>query len=265
MGQRVPFHRIPGLTPKQQQQLDRNFQEAAAQLDAGVGRVKVPYHRIPGFTEQQQRQIDRNFAELECTGGGGTPLTTINTSDTFSVAVANIGGTNTDALLGGAPSLWTATPGDNWPTNVTAGTLTSPVTGAGVHTINVELASTIQAVQWTLAQAIANNRIIGLNTRWVDINNYYTMEFYRASLGVQEIYITKNVAGVSTTLAGPYAHIAVVGDILKFTANGTALEVFLNGVSILTATDSDLTTGTRAGIYALGDNASKVTNFLAYT
>lgn len=260
----VPYPRVAGIPSEAQRQLRSNFEAVVKALQEGTT-VDVPFPKISGLPPEAQRQILRNFQDLKCDCAGGVPLTTVNTSDTFSVPTGNVAGNNTDALLGGAPSLWTATPADNWPSNVTAGTMASPVTGTSttIHTINVELANTDQSVQFTLAQTLANSRIIGLNTRWVDINNYYTMEFFRASAGVQELYITKNVAGTPTTLAGPYAHIAAVGDVLRFTVLGSDLKVYLNGALILSATDTSLTTGTRAGVYALGDNAAKVTNFIA--
>lgn len=49
---------------------------------------------------------------------------------------------------------------------------------------------------------------------------------------------------------------------LKMVCNGTAIALWVNGSSLLTATDGDLTTGNKAGLYnGSGSNASRWDNF----
>lgn len=263
----VPYPKVAGLPPEAQRQLRSNFEAVVKALQEGTT-VDVPFPKIAGLPPEAQRQILRNFQDLECNCPGTGAVDTINTSDTFTASVANVGGNNTDVGLGGAASLWTATPADNWPTNVTAGLLATPVTGTStaVHTLTVDTTVTDHAAQLVVAASLANNRVVGLIGRYLDINNYYSFEFLRISAGVQELRLSKVVAGVTTLYLGGvgYSHIAVVGDVMRFDVVGSALTGSLNGAPILTFTDPDLATGTKAGVYALGDNACKVDNFITY-
>lgn len=70
--------------------------------------------------------------------------------------------------------------------------------------------------------------------------------YYGSTSGGTGTFIVKYVAGAATTLASN-ATDGVAGDIMRLQVTGSALRLFRNGVSELTATDSAITSG-RAGI-----------------
>lgn len=80
--------------------------------------------------------------------------------------------------------------------------------------------------------------------RCSDVSNFYAAFF--DSSGSTQIY--KVVAGTATTLGATSSHTATAGDVLGFTTIGSTLTMYINSVSHLVRTDTDLTTGTKCGL-----------------
>ena len=76
----------------------------------------------------------------------------------------------------------------------------------------------------------------------------------------QFLFLQKRVAGVQTTLASTNSYVFQSGDVMRLDVYGTTLRCLINGVVKLTATDSDLSSGSPgiSGLYATqtttGDN-----------
>ena len=82
--------------------------------------------------------------------------------------------------------------------------------------------------------------------------------------GTQTVSIFKNVAGVNNTLAGPVAITVANGDVFKFTAVGTQLTGYRNGVQVCSAVDGSIVSG-KPGLSIFSNPATDVqlTNFSA--
>lgn len=90
------------------------------------------------------------------------------------------------------------------------------------------------------------------------------VSYYEASISANNpaIFLTKfNINGSSATLASLSAFPFVSPVYFKFVVQGNVLTVFINGVQVLTATDSDLTTG-QVGFLTTGGDIS---TFLSQT
>lgn len=85
-------------------------------------------------------------------------------------------------------------------------------------------------------------RYFGVVGRCVDNNNYYLAQSDSAA---SSIY--KKVAGSFTQLAN-FGTAMATNDQLQLRCNGTTIELLVNGTTVLSTTDSSLTTGTRCGI-----------------
>jgi hypothetical protein len=69
--------------------------------------------------------------------------------------------------------------------------------------------------------------------------------------GGSDTAISKWISGTQTVLSTDNAITVGAGDTILFTVNGAALEVFINGVSVLTATDGSIASGqTGMGLYS---------------
>lgn len=123
----------------------------------------------------------------------------------------------------------------------------SAVTGAqacavidsGITDVRVKVTPTV----------FSSNRYIGVVGRCVDDSNYYLAQADTAS---SSLY--KKVAGAFTQLGG-FGAAAVAGDVLELRCVGTTISLYLNGSSLISVTDSSLTTGTKCGI-RIGSSAT---------
>lgn len=70
------------------------------------------------------------------------------------------------------------------------------------------------------------------------------------------VYIGKRVTGTDTIIAGPYNTSWSFPEPVKLTVNGSNLEVFKSGVSVLTVSDSAITGNLYCGIMAYRDNGT---------
>ncbi|MDN4525313.1 chitobiase/beta-hexosaminidase C-terminal domain-containing protein [Fictibacillus fluitans] len=150
-----------------------------------------------------------------------------------------------------ASVLGSATTGQAW--NVTAGTwgisgnqMTTPGANAAAWvdagTSNVKVSAILQAAADS-----------GLLLRFKNDNNYFRIVRVASS-----VYFQKKVDGTMNTVQIISSSLAV-GDKLSVVANGPAIEVFKNDVSIFTTTDASFLDSTKHGITAL--NASKFDDF----
>jgi hypothetical protein len=76
-------------------------------------------------------------------------------------------------------------------------------------------------------------------------NTMYYGGATNGSFGTSVFQIKKRVAGTITSFVST-THVYAAGDVIRLAVQGTALTLYLNGVSILTATDSSIASG-RAG------------------
>lgn len=172
-------------------------------------------------------------------------------TDDFERASADTLGTTDDgkawALLdiGSNPSVW----GPNGD-----GTASLKTASSSYQSVVADGLASDGTVTATIATVGANNeRWGGIVIRALDERNYlYVSE---TSSTDQRIMLRERVDGSSNNLAGP-ATALQSGDVLDVTVNGTAIEVSLNGDSILTATSSNFTGETRHGFYAASGTVS---------
>lgn len=181
----------------------------------------LPIVQRPGFADD----FDRPSANTLGTTDDGKEWTLLDIGSNASVWGPNGDGT---ASLKTASSSYQAVVADGLAAD---GTLTAQVATVGAN----------------------DERWGGLAIRALDESNYiYISETASAD---QRIMLRERVDGSSNNLAGPAAALQS-GDVLDVTVNGTAIEVFLNGTSILTATSSNFIGETRHGFYAASGTVS---------
>lgn len=120
--------------------------------------------------------------------------------------------------------------------------------GNALSTIDSGIADA--TVQVTMTAVAANSTTGGMVFRYVDNSNYWRYIDLGSADG--SVRVTKRVAGVNTDVwdSGPTA--AVVPFILKVVLDGDDIEVFLDGVSQTTITDSFNNTATKHGLFSSG-------------
>lgn len=105
----------------------------------------------------------------------------------------------------------------------------------------------------TEATVAVKSRDSGVVARWTDNNNHYLLRHSLTSPG--EVGLLKKVGGVWTTLQNVTSPINN-GDRIKLDCTGSTLVGFLNGVQVVSATDTTLT-GTRCGLWSYGASGSR--------
>jgi hypothetical protein len=171
---------------------------------------------------------------------GGGPLR----ADTFDRADSSGGlGTPSD---GG--SVWVQdTSGGGVTFGISSNKAYDPFDNNGHLVASLEASAADVSVQVTLA-AFAGQ--MGLSARVSDANNFLNV---RALAGTG-YSLFKRVAGSSTQLGSTWAGTPADGDVVKLVMSGSSLEVFVNGVSRITATDSFNSTATKHGLWAFAAN-----------
>lgn len=124
--------------------------------------------------------------------------------------------------------------------------VSTPVGSQGIATIDSGITDVRVKVT---AKAFSSNRFIGVVGRFVDGNNFYLAQ---ADTAASSLY--KKVAGSFTQL-GSFGAAAVVNDIIELRCVGTSIALYINGSSVISVTDSALTSGTLCGI-RFGTSAS---------
>jgi hypothetical protein len=165
-----------------------------------------------------------------------------------NVSVAPIFG---DDYESGSASSW-ATTGGTWSV-VTDGTKVYNQSNNAAANINAYSGlSTWQ--NYTVAAKVkadsfdANNQAgIGLVARRVDANNYYTFMYYKST---NSLKILKVVGGTTTDLVTvPFTFTLGTWYDFKAVVNGSTLEFWVNGIKLLTTTDTSFTSG-QMGLYS---------------
>lgn len=129
----------------------------------------------------------------------------------------------------------------------------SAVSGEGIATINDGLAN-FSSLEATITAKV--NGSTGVAFRYVDSANFWLV--YVNSSGNWQL-LKKVGGGFSTLSTGPAA---AVGDSLLISASGSTVNVKVNGVQQMTATDAFQSTATKKGLWVgAGGTASRFDNF----
>lgn len=118
----------------------------------------------------------------------------------------------------------------------------------------LEASSATVEVQATLSTISADG---GLCARVVDNSNYIVVA---ATAGVS-YRLFKQVAGSFTQLGSTYATSPANGDVIKLVCNGSNIEVFVGGVSRITAIEGAHSTATKHGLRCNGDQNTRYDDF----
>lgn len=123
---------------------------------------------------------------------------------------------------------------------------------AGAARAETDLASDDQYAQLDIiADGGAGNRLAVAIVRFASAEETYYRFLVRTSDGFNQIQ--KNVNGSLTNLVTGTTTALSLPDTMKFTASDTALEGFINAVSVASVSDASISGNTRCG---LGGNAS---------
>lgn len=169
-----------------------------------------------------------------------------------------------DALLAGRTTsdgnaVWTVHAGP-WGTVSNQAALTSFAGGDLFATVDAGVAN--GAVQLTLPTVDTGiSASSGLIFRFVDTSNYFFIAV-GSGLGSTHYQIWRVLAGAAT-LRQTGAALAADGDVLLVdpTGVGGGIELFVNGVSDATVSDSNLTSATEAGLYGSGTTVTRWEDF----
>lgn len=127
----------------------------------------------------------------------------------------------------------------------TSGTFAECTTNLALSMAYVEFSNTVQDMTLTWGPGAVPNTP-GLAMRAVDINNYWQVYYASATTSIA---LQKRVAGVETTVGSYNSGQPGAGDTMRVTVDsGNNWTVYINGVSRITATDSALSTATKAGV-----------------
>lgn len=231
-------------------------------------RIYVSAHTVPGgwFARVDRSNTDGTGRVLVCAGivsctatmgwlsfATGSPMTAVTIDNVERTAVGG-GYYTTDFAVDGIGAGWTADQG-SWATGSNGAYST---TGNDSDALTRDFGQADMVVRVTFA-AIPAGVGGGLYARYADSNNYYLLEIDQFS---NLFYITKRVAGTFTTIAGTSSYTFAAGDLFELSALGDTIQAtIIRGGSTwatLSATDSSLTTGTRAGIRTSYNSASGV-------
>lgn len=142
--------------------------------------------------------------------------------------------------------------GANW-TTITGKTSLNILTNAAVSTAGGNDGNYYNAVAWPndqWSQATLVDRAAGRNAVKVRVaaaaETYYAGGSDVTDFGNQQQRLWKTVAGVRTSLA-TNATLLIATDLVYVEARGTTIKLFINGVEVLSAIDSDIASG-NAGI-----------------
>lgn len=148
-------------------------------------------------------------------------------------------------------SSWVAAAG-TWGINSNRGYLAT--SSGGQETAYLESSVADVDVQVTLAVSGSD---YGVCARLTDASN----NLIGIRSGASDYRIYKRVAGSFTQLGSTVAVTSANGDVMKFTANGSSLTLYQNGVSKVTATDSFNNTATKHGLRSNADTTTRFDDF----
>lgn len=185
---------------------------------------------------------------------------TLVAADTFNRADSGtLGSTNGAGVYD--PVAWSVLAG-TWGITSNSGVKTA---GSGQQSAVIETGVVDVDVQVTITTMTGTNSSgIGICARAVNASNYYYLLQNRLLGGGRNWFIAKLVAGVDTVLgASPYTSPAPAnGDVILLRCSGSTISAYINGVLLVSVTDTSLTSGTKHGLYAIGDPAAaRLDNF----
>lgn len=115
-----------------------------------------------------------------------------------------------------------------------------------------------QECRVTIVTNTGTNAFIGATVRSADTPTNTHYHGISEANAAETSRIRKIVAGVVTQLATENATTWVAGDVVTIGVVGTALTLYRNGTSVLTATDGDIASG-KGGLYMFNDSADLAT------
>jgi hypothetical protein len=125
---------------------------------------------------------------------------------------------------------------------------------AGTDMISIETGVSNFSVSATVKFSVNE----GIIFRYADANNHLVLRINSTTLG-----LVKGVASVFTSI-GSYSFTPVVGTLynIKAVCNGSSIQVFLDGVLRITATETANQTATQSGLRTAISTAGRFDNFL---
>lgn len=118
----------------------------------------------------------------------------------------------------------------------------APASGTSAHTLLLgDTGATNHSAQ---AVIVSNVNGSGVVVRAVDINNFYVMAALSSG------YALYKMVGGSLTVVQNTTGTVVAGDTIKLAVAGSTITAYKNGVQIFQVTDSALSSGTKAGLWA---------------
>lgn len=171
----------------------------------------------------------------------GTAPVVITSDAASGGAAANLNGQSLDLAYGGSAATWAT---NNANTSRTAGGLIH-MAGPSIATVDLGAADHRVTAKFV---TLTTSSVQSLLARYTDTSNYYYVQVTSAG----QVKLTKLVAGVSTLISvTPFGSVAyTAGQVIELRVVGTALKVIVGGTTVLSATDSALTTGNKAGLSA---------------
>lgn len=173
------------------------------------------------------------------------------------------------AGFGPLSASWTVTTGMGTPqVQQTADVVEVSSVGADAAAYwNADAFNNDQYAQIKVVTAAGTDRFVGCAVRTASgAQTFYQGGVFGALGGSVTTRIRKTVAGVNTTLGATGTATVNTGDTIKLEVSGTTITLYLNGVSVLSRTDSSIASGS-AGIFLFTDSGgvgdAELDDFLA--
>lgn len=159
-----------------------------------------------------------------------------------------------------ATGLDTSSAGQPWTMHASVWGISSnrayTASGAGA-VASVATSTSNQDVRVTLTTLGTASQYIGVVARMADISNHYWADCDTAGFR-----LFKRVANVATSVATTTAFVPAAGDVLRLVVTGSTQQVYRNSTLVLSASDTALATGVRAGLRnAIPSTTARFDNF----
>lgn len=221
----------------------------------------------PALVHRDWQVEDAITRALGCCGQSVNPTPgTILTSDSFAAGGTRPNNTLsvTDTLFGGGtPEPWSALSGDWGLDGAGAATLNAGV--AGVFSVAiVDCDATDATVQAVVFATGGVNVAGGVVARVTGVGDFYAYYLFRDGSGNFMTYLTKHVAGVQSTIAGPNAKVLIPGNTasLSLTVQGSSLTTLYGGSpDFAVQTDTAHPTGDWQGITQVKASVTNLDSF----
>ena len=243
-------------------QIERRVGSDAWRIAAIAPSASVIITELTGGTDHEYAVRAVNVAGLSpqsvtvtATTSGSAPV--VLASDSFSGSnVSNIQGRSTDSALGGSALTWSTTGGSCAIIDNELGRLDTSFSRSCL----LNPAVTDSRVSFKLTTLPPSGQLY-LVARYADSSNHY-----RLVVGATgTLQLAKYVAGSLTSLASiAVAGTVVAGDTVDLSAQGTSIKALVNGVVMLSVTDTAHATGTQVGINLNSDTIHRVDDAIIY-